>query len=414
MLFYRDTTQLLKKIITALNPALAVKEALAKLELKGQRIFVLAIGKASWPMAQAASEFLGEKLTAGLIITKTKHSQGPLTSFEIYEAGHPLPDENSLKATKWALGWLSHLNETDLVLVLLSGGGSSLFELSELPLDELIDINEQLLNSGASINEINAIRRRLSLVKAGRLAVKLEPAQVISLIISDVIGNDLLSIASGLTVSEPQPLIDLSPLLKQYHLKLSKKAQQLLKRTAGIEVKNAVNYIISDISCLTQAASQAAKSLGYQPLILSQTLTGSVSDNVEKIKNWVKEYAQSEVPVALILAGESTIQVTGTGLGGRNQHLALSLAEFLSAYPAVAIFTFGTDGTDGPTDAAGGYVDSKTANLLNKQGLNIQAYLANFNAYPALKASGGLLITGPTGTNLNDLTVILINNTQTK
>ena len=391
--------------IRAVQPDAAVCRALEGQHFPG-RVILVAAGKAAWQMAKAASDCLA--IDDGIVITKYDHVMGPIPHCRCLEAGHPVPDANSFSATREALELTSGLAESDTVLFLLSGGGSALFESPLIPGEELQDITGQLLASGADIVEINTIRKRLSAVKGGRFARHCAPAKVFSIVLSDIIGDPLDMIASGPAVPDTSTCAQALAIAEKYQLNLTENARELLSVETPKELTNVTTQITGSVRELCTAAAQSCRELGYEPMILTDQLCCQAKEAGSFLAAIVKTHANSGKNLAFIAGGETVVQLTGTGKGGRNQELALSAAEGISGIPGTAVFSIGSDGTDGPTDAAGGYVDYETAAALKEKGISIYETLRSNDAYHALEAIGGLIITGPTGTNVNDVAVALI------
>ena len=408
----KDAEIIIENSIKAVLPDEAVKRALKDFTMPEGKLVLVAAGKAAWQMAAAARKELAN-IDEGIVITKYGHVKGKLEGIECCEAGHPVPDENSFFATKKALDMVKPLTEKDTVLFLLSGGGSALFEMPLISGEELADITKQLLACGADIVEINTIRKRLSGVKGGRFAKAAAPAKVFSIVLSDIIGNPLDMIASGPAVPDTSTCEQALEIADRYGLKLSDKARELLGKETPKELDNVTTMITGSVKELCAAAANEAKKLGYEPVILTDTLCCEALEAGEYLAGIAKKHHGDDMnaarkKLALIAGGETVVHLKGDGKGGRNQELALSAALGIDGLSNVAIFSVGSDGTDGPTDAAGGYADGDTAATLREKGLDPQAYLDNNDAYNALKATDGLIITGPTGTNVNDVAVLLI------
>lgn len=398
-------------IESAINEALpntAVKKALHDEDFTGGRLLLVSIGKAAWSMAKAACELLGSRINEGIVITKYDHSQGDLQNIRIMEAGHPIPDANSFTATEEAIKMVSGLSSEDKVLFLISGGGSALFEKPLIKENELEYLTKQLLASGADIVEINTIRKRLSAVKGGKFAKLCEPAQVISVVLSDIIGDPLDMIASGPAYPDSSTSEQAIGIINKYGITVSEEITRLLKIETPSELKNVQTKITGSVTQLCSAAARTCRELGYEPTILTASLRCQAREAGSFLASIAQYYNSSEKSLAFIAGGETVVQLKGKGKGGRNQELVLSAADGISMLEDVAVFSIGSDGTDGPTDAAGGYVDTGTKKLLTQKGIDIFETLENNDAYHALEASGGLIITGPTGTNVNDLSVLLI------
>ena len=403
----RDADTIIKSAIQAVLPDAAVQRALDGMEFPG-RVVLVAAGKAAWQMAKAAYDCLGDRLQEGIVITKYDHVKGPLGPILCREAGHPVPDENSFAATREALDMISGLQPEDTVLFLLSGGGSALLEDPLIPGEELQDITRQLLACGAQITEINTIRKRLSRVKGGKFAQLAAPAQVYAIILSDILGDPLDMIASGPACPDSSTCADALAIAEKYQLRLSQTATQLLREETPKVLTNVTTRINGSVRELCDAAANACTALGYVPTILTDQLCCQAKEAGSFLAAIAKTYAGSGKKLAFIAGGETVVHLTGHGLGGRNQELALAAAPDLSGLTGTALFSVGSDGTDGPTDAAGGYVDWMTAQELAEQNVNIYGVLQNNDAFHALEKTGGLVVTGPTGTNVNDVSVLLI------
>ena len=405
--FRREMEYIVQESIRAVLPDTAVKEALADFVRPKGRLILIAAGKAAYSMAAAALELLG-RVDAGLCITKYGHAKGSLPGVTCREAAHPVQDEKGFAATEEALQLVSGLTEEDAVLFLLSGGGSALFESPAVAPEELQNITQALLRCGADITEINTLRKRLSRVKGGRFAEACAPARVFNVILSDVLGNDPSVIASGPTYPDASTASDALAVAEKYALTLSEDARRCLLRETPKTLPNVTTRITGSVKELCAAAAKACLSLGYESRILTEDLTCEArqagADLAAAAKTELSDY---KCPTALIMGGETIVRVTGQGLGGRNQELALAASETIRDLP-IAVFSLGSDGTDGPTDAAGGFVDGGSFAALERLGLSPAAVLAENDAYHALQAIDGLIVTGPTGTNVNDVAVALI------
>ena len=393
--------------IKAVQPDEAVSRALAGQVFSGN-VLLVAAGKAAWQMAKAAYNCLGDRIDGGVVVTKYDHVMGPIANFTCCEAGHPVPDENSFAGTQKALELVSGLTEKDTVLFLLSGGGSALFEKPLVPGEVLQDITNQLLACGADIVEINTIRKRLSAVKGGRFAYCCAPAQVFSIVLSDILGDPLDMIASGPAVPDTSTCAQAIAIAEKYQLKLTEEARALLSQETPKELHNVTTQITGSVRELCTAAANASRELGYEPIMLTDQLCCQAKEAGSFLASVLKTHAGSGRKLAFIAGGETVVQLTGHGKGGRNQELALAAAAGISGIPGTAVFSVGSDGTDGPTDAAGGYTDHETAAELKAQGIEIYQVLQDNDAYHALEKIGGLIITGPTGTNVNDVAVALL------
>ena len=394
--------------IKAVQPDEAVSRALAGQNFPG-RVVLVAAGKAAWQMAKAAYDCMGSRIDAGVVVTKYDHVMGPIGNFTCCEAGHPVPDENSFSGTQKALDLVADLQPTDTVLFLLSGGGSALFEKPLVPGEVLQDITNQLLACGADIIEINTIRKRLSAVKGGRFAQACAPAHVFSIVLSDILGDPLDMIASGPAVPDTSTCDQAVAIAEKYNLKLTDEAKALLTQETPKELDNVTTQINGSVRELCVAAANVARELGYEPITLTDQLVCQAKEAGSFLASVLKTHAGSGRKLAFIAGGETVVHLTGHGKGGRNQELALAAAVGIDGIPGAAVFSVGSDGTDGPTDAAGGYVDYQTAAELKAQGIAIYNVLQENDAYHALQKTGGLIITGPTGTNVNDVAVALLN-----
>jgi hydroxypyruvate reductase len=407
-----DAFRIIKSSIDSVLPEKAIQQELENLSLD-DNIHIVSIGKAAWRMAKAAKEFLKNKVKDGIVITKYGHSQGDIGGLQIYEAGHPIPDENTIKSTKKAIELVENLREDDVVLFLVSGGGSALFELpvEGVTLEDIKNVTDMLLKSGANIVEINTVRKHLSRVKGGNFAKLVEPAKIYSLVLSDVLGDRLDSIASGPAYPDSTTIKDVEKIIKKYDLQLSEKILQALKNETPKHLNNVETRIIGSVTKVCESAAKIAQHLGYNTIILTTTLDCEAKEAGSFLASIVREEKEKErplkTPCAIILGGETVVHVRGKGKGGRNQELVLSAARGIKGYQEVLIASVGTDGTDGPTDAAGGIVDGETVNRLQGKGIDVENVLNNNDSYHALQSIDGLVITGPTGTNVNDLTFIL-------
>lgn len=436
-----DLARIREAALRAVDPARAVQAHLhlaegrlwiagTPLELaQRQRILVLAVGKAAIPMAQAAGEILGAALTAGIVVTKTGHAAGAVLSpaLRVFEAEHPTPGVTGQQAATEIIRLLADVTPQDLVLVLLSGGASALLPTPAegLTLEDLQATTTLLLRSGATIVELNAVRKHLSRLKGGQLARLAAPAPVAALILSDVVGDPLDVIASGPTTPDPTTYADAWRILERYKLLLRVPEAVQRHLAAGVAGKlpetpksddpcfaQVQNHVIASNRAAAQAAAQAATESGYRALLLSTFVEGEAREVAKvavALMRSVRQHGDPFPPPACLLwGGETTVTVRGSGTGGRNQELALAAALALDGLPHAALMALATDGTDGPTDAAGAVVDGETAARARALGLDLHTALDNNDAYPALDAVDALLRTGPTGTNVNDLLVMLV------
>ena len=401
--------QIVREAIAAVQPDAAVQRALQHMDFPG-RVLLVAAGKAAWQMAKAASDCLGNRIENGVVVTKYDHVMGPIANFACFEAGHPVPDDNSFKGTQAALDLVSGLTDRDTVLFLLSGGGSALFEKPLVSGEELQDITGQLLACGADIVEINTIRKRLSAVKGGRFAQFCWPAKVEAVVLSDILGDPLDMIASGPACPDTATAEDARRIQKKYGLKMSETALSLLDVETPKTLDNVRTQINGSVRELCAAAAKTCETLGYEPVLLTDQLCCQAKEAGSFLASILKTHAGDGKSLAFIAGGETVVKLTGHGLGGRNQEIALAAAAGIAGMANTAVFSVGSDGTDGPTDAAGGYVDGDTAAELAGYGLTIDAVLQDNDAYHALAKTGGLIMTGPTGTNVNDVAVALFRN----
>ena len=403
----RDADEIVRASLAAVLPDAAVQRSLRAFRPGSGRTLLVSVGKAAWQMAKAALETL-ERVDDGIVITKYDHVLGDLPGIRCFEAGHPIPDENSFAATREALALVQGLHAEDTVIFLLSGGGSALFELPLIPGDELQDITKQMLASGADIVEMNRIRKRLSSVKGGKFALACSPAKVLSIVLSDILGDPLDSIASGPAYPDSSTCEEALVVVEKYGLKLSPEALNLLQKETPKTLDNVETHINGSVRELCAAAADAATALGYEPVYLTDQLSCEAREAGRFLASVLKSHAGGGKSLAFIAGGETVVHLTGTGLGGRNQELALAACEGIDGLDGAAVFSVGSDGTDGPTDAAGGYTDSESLAALKSKGLNLHAVLADNDAYHALRLIDGLIVTGPTGTNVNDVAIALL------
>ncbi len=400
-----DAQTIISASIRAVQPDAAVQRALQGREFPG-RVVLAAAGKAAWQMAKAACDCL--QIDAGVVVTKYGHVAGELPGCTCYEAGHPVPDENSFKGTQAVLDMVSGLAAEDTVIFLLSGGGSALFEKPLIPGEELQDITTQMLSSGADIVEMNTIRKRLSAVKGGRFAQLCAPARVVAIVLSDILGDPLDMIASGPACADRSTCDQALAIAEKYRLSLTSQAKELLAQETPKELDNVETQITGSVRELCAAAARSAQELGYEPVILTDLLCCQAREAGSFLASIARTHQGQGKKLAFLAGGETVVKLTGTGKGGRNQELALSAAQGIAGLDNVLAFSLGSDGTDGPTDAAGGMADGQTASRLQEQGLSIHQVLEDNDAYHALAKADGLIVTGPTGTNVNDVAVVLI------
>lgn len=408
----KDAKQIIDVAIASVQPDAAVRRALSNLVFS-EHVYIVAIGKAGWQMANAAVSYLQEngiRYEKGVVLTKYHHVMGQLPRMLCVESGHPVPDENSFKGTKEVLSMVKDLTAEDMVLFLVSGGGSALFEKPKISGEELADITEQLLASGADIVEMNTIRKRLSEVKGGRFALACMPAMVEAVVLSDIVGDPMDMIASGPAHPDASTCEDAGKIAKKYKLRLSAAAEKCLTDETPKELHNVHTQIIGSVRQLCKAAYKACKELGYEPRILAEDVTAEAREvgwNLAQL--CLREHDNAgKKKMALIAGGETVVHLRGKGKGGRNQELAFSAMKVIAGQKDIAIFSVGSDGTDGPTDAAGGYVDGDSYEALKNAGLSYEKILQDNDCYHGLQAIDGLVMTGPTGTNVNDFWVALI------
>lgn len=403
----KDAEKIVRGAISAVSPEKAVRKALTGRKFSG-KLYLVSVGKAAWKMAQTALSCLEQPIEKGIVITKYYHVEHLLKGISCYEAGHPVPDENTFLATQSTLDMTENLSEEDTVLFLLSGGGSALFEKPLVSEEELRDITQQLLASGADIVEMNTIRKRLSAVKGGRFAQWCLPAKVEAIVLSDILGDPLDMIASGPAAPDQSTCADALQIVEKYNLKLGDKARELLQLETPKALSNVHTHIIGSVRELCRAAGEIAESLGYEPILLTDHLDCEAREAGRFLGSILRTQAHSGRKCAYLAGGETVVHLKGAGLGGRNQELALASATAIAGIPNVALISVGSDGTDGPTDAAGGYVDGDTADHLRSAGLSVVDGLARNDSYHMLKAVEGLVFTGPTGTNVNDIAIALV------
>ncbi len=405
----QDAQRIIQAALREAMPGAAVQNALEQIAFDpAGRLIVVAAGKAGWEMARAAHEQLADRIDTGVVITKYDHSRGALGALEIFEAGHPVPDENSYRATQRALVVVDGLRPEDSVLFLLSGGGSALFEKPLIPAEEMADVTRQLLACGANIVEMNTLRKRLSAVKGGRFALACAPAHVYTVVLSDIIGDPLDMIASGPAYPDQSTCAQALDIAGRYGLRLSDEATRLLGEETPKQLSNVTTFVTGSVKQLCRTAADTCRELGYEPIFLTASLSCEAREAGAFLAAIARDHQDTERSLAFLAGGETVVHLTGKGLGGRNQEIALGAAEGIAGLRDTCVFSFGSDGSDGPTDAAGGYADGDTLMRLSQQGLDVRKVLADNDAYHALKAVDGLIMTGPTGTNVNDLAVVLI------
>jgi hydroxypyruvate reductase len=410
-----DANKIIKESIKAVLPEDAVVKALTERTFE-KDVVIVAIGKAAWNMAKAAKDTLGSRVKKGIVITKYNHSKGPIDTLEIIEASHPVPDNNSVKGATRALELVSDLTDQEEVVLLISGGGSALFEkpMEGLYIEDIIQLTNQLLSCGADIIEINTIRKHLSAVKGGRFAKECGDVSIYAIVLSDVIGDRLDSIASGPAYPDSSTSKEAFEIIEKYNLTIEPFITEVLSIETPKKIENCETVIMGSVPALCEAAANCATNLGYRPLILTSSLECEAREAgkflaaiAREIKNNSHNGYGIDLPCAIIAGGETVVRIIGNGKGGRNQELALSAALGIEGIEDVVVFSLGSDGTDGPTDAAGGIIDGETTLRIRNKGRIPEVDLDNNDSYHALSSSEDLIITGPTGTNVNDLMLVL-------
>lgn len=391
-----------------------------------RNLYVVGAGKASGRMAQAIEALLDKRITAGAVVAKYG-SRVATKKVRILEAAHPVPDRAGMKAATRVIGLVDKANGNDLVICLISGGGSALlsYPRAGLSLKDKQETTGLLLDCGATIKEVNAVRKHISQVKGGGLARIAYPATVVALILSDVVGDPIETIASGPTAPDPSTFADCVRILEHYQLRdqVPRPAREVIEKGVRGELPetakdddaifaNVTNVVVGNNHLATYAAKERACGLGYHSCILSSYIQGESRDAARFHIALAKEVLHSGEPInrpaCLVSGGETTVTVRGTGVGGRNQEFALAAALEIEEADGIVVLSAGTDGTDGPTDAAGGLVDGMTIRRARSKGLDALEHLQKNDSYPMLSATDDLLITGPTFTNVMDLRLVLI------
>ena len=409
-----EAVDIFKEAVAAVLPDKAVRRALAGRGKAEGRRFLVAIGKAAWQMAASACEALGGEIDGGVVITKYGHARGEIPRVRVFEAGHPVPDGNTYAATEAALALTGGLTPLDEVIFLVSGGGSALFEKPRegVSAGDMADLNRALLECGASINEINTIRKRFSSVKGGRFASHCAPGRIYQIILSDVLGDRLDSIASGPACADASGPGEAARIARRYNLRLSPVMTRYLEEEPSEAIVNVETAVTGSVRELCRAAGEAASRRGYRPYHLTTTLDCEAREAgrfaaalAREISGGASAFA---APCAVILGGETVVRLRGGGVGGRSQELALAGAEGIRGLSGTVLLSGGSDGTDGPTDAAGGVADGRTWDEILESGADPAKLLEDNDSYHALKRARSLIVTGPTGTNVNDLTLLLV------
>jgi len=434
---HEDIKAIYSKAIEAVDPYKAVRSSLIRegnvLRLKDgtvfnlsaiKNIYVVGAGKATAPMAKAVEDILGDSISQGVIAVKYGYREN-LSRIALREAAHPVPDENGLKASQEIIDLLGKAGEDDLVISCISGGGSALlpYPVEPITLAQKQNLTQKLLKSGASIKELNVVRKHISRTKGGNLALAAYPATVINLMMSDVVGDDMDIIASGPFVPDESTYMDALSILQRYNLakKVAPSIIHHLEKGVGGEIpetpkdshifEKVHNCIVASNIIACMAAYTKACELGYNSIILSSMIEGdaaqcagfhsAIAFEVIKTANPVK------IPACIISGGETTVVVKGSGLGGRNMEFAMQIARLIEGSSIIAA-SVGTDGTDGPTDAAGAVADGTTVTKAQQLGLNIDEYINNNDSYHFFEALGDLIKTGPTNTNVMDVRIIIV------
>ncbi|MDR7555581.1 MAG: glycerate kinase [Armatimonadota bacterium] len=432
----RHAAQMLEAAVAAADPAAAVARVLCRegtvLRAGGwtcdlqavRRVVVVGAGKGAVPMAQALDALVGPQLAGGLVVTKYGHGAAS-GRVDVVEAGHPLPDAAGERAARRVLAMAEAAGADDLLVVVLSGGGSALLPLPApgVALEDKVATTDLLLRSGATITEVNTVRKHLSRIKGGWLARAAAPARILTLVLSDVLGNPLDAIASGPTVPDPTTFADALAVVERYGLRarLPAAARAYLEAGAAGErpetpkpddpaFARAHATVVGDLQLAVGAAAERARSLGYRVRTCGTAVQGEARAVGARFGEMVRDVrtAGTAEAVCLVMGGETTVTVRGGGRGGRNQEFALAAAWPLAGVPGVLVAAFGTDGTDGPTDAAGAVADGTTLERARARGLDPARALAENDTYPFFAALGDLIVTGPTRTNVNDVWLGLV------
>jgi hydroxypyruvate reductase len=440
----RDAVEIFQAGLEAVDAAAAVgrcfKRAGETLEIDGERynlasferVYLVGAGKAVARMAGAVEEALGRRLTAGIVNVKYGHGAG-LKVVKTNEAGHPLPNEAGARGTREIIELLERTGENGLIICLLSGGGSALLccPAKGLTLEEKQETTRVLLGSGARIHEINAIRKHLSQVKGGRLARLAHPATLVSLILSDTVGDDPSTVASGPTSPDPTTFSDCLRILRNYGVqdKIPAAVRVFLEKGARGEIeetpksldpvfRRCQNVIVGSNALALEAARRKGEELGYHAIVLSGSIEGEAREVAKVHVAIAREIAQRNRPVprpaCIVSGGETTVTVRGRGSGGRNQEFALAAAVAMEGLSGVVVLSGDTDGSDGATDAAGAFADGTTRSRASGMGLDAEAYLAENDSYTFFKRLGDLYLTGPTLTNVMDLRLVLVGGERTE
>ncbi|MFN3638145.1 MAG: glycerate kinase [Chloroherpetonaceae bacterium] len=434
-----DALLLFKKGIDAVNGYKVVKDALRlegevlnvvaqgkfkKVDLSQfKHVYLIGVGKASVSMARAAKEVLGERVSSSFVVTKYAHASDAPSDLRVVESAHPIPDENSYKNARELFRLCNEAKEDDLIINVVSGGASSLlsFPAGEITLEDKRFATSLLLKSGATIQEVNIVRKHLSKIKGGQLARAAFPATMLTLILSDVIGDDLGTIASGLTSPDPSTFVDAYRVIEKYRLEKLIPDSVMARLQRGIEDKIAEtpkpddecfnrthNIVVGSNRIALKAIEENAKELGYEAGILTDELSGEAREVAKNLAKRAKHLAKSSRKACLIAGGETTVTVVGHGKGGRNTEMALAAAIELDNTPNIVFLSAGSDGTDGDTNAAGAIADGSTLSRARNFGLVANEYLQNNDSHDFFKLVGDLVVTGATNTNVMDIQIILV------
>lgn len=413
-----DYEILIREALAAVEPRSAVQSVVRAagdslwiddrpIELDGRRVVALAIGKAAVGMMAGLADKLGDLLAEGLIVAKHAPDTVP-ERCRLLLGDHPVPGEASLKAGSQVLQFVEELGELDLLICLISGGGSSLAvaPVDGLTLRDYAETTATLVESGVTIDEINTVRRRLDRLKGGGLAAMAAPAQVVSLVLSDVVGDPLEAIASGPTSPDPTSVDDAIAVLRKVGIE-SGPVRDALQDAGAVDVPAVEHIVVGSCATAARAAAREAEILGYHVELLDTQFTGEAREVGARVARRLLHW-EGPRPACLIAAGESTVTLRGDGIGGRNLEVALAAADVLASAKNVELATFATDGDDGPTDAAGALVDGTTFERARAKEMNPQDYLDRNDSYTFFDEVGGLIRTGPTGTNVNDLILMFV------
>ena len=421
-----DPEAAVRRFVRVQDETLHVGEDLVTRLTDYRRVLVVGAGKGSAPMGKALEDLLGVRISEGLICVKYDHGL-PLTRIEIVEAGHPVPDDAGEDAARRIIGLLRSAQENDLVICCISGGGSALLPAPAggITLDQKQELTRKLLGVSAGIHEINAVRKHLSLSKGGNLMKAAYPASVINLMLSDVVGDDLDTIGSGPFVPDSSTFRDVLEILTRHDLmdgcppaiaaRIRLGAKGLIPETPkpGDHIFSASHNVLVGSNSLTlEAGKREAERLGYRALILSSSIEGDTTEVAlvhAAIAREIRSTGNPVTPPACVLSGgETTVNIRGNGLGGRNQEFVLAAADMISGLRNTVLLSAGTDGTDGPTDAAGAVADTSTVARASALGLDPKSFLSNNDSYRFFQALGDLIVTGPTRTNVMDMRLILV------